>query len=93
MLARIVKTNGESRSLVGVPEITPVREFSVDQGGKAHATLNVGAGEPVAWNVKLPGVFSPKIVLLRLVKAGACWTVSVAVEEVAAEPIPLLTMT
>ena len=62
--------------------------------GKVPAvTLYVGAGDPVAWKEKLPATFSAKMVLFKLVITGACWTVSVALTELAVTPTPLLTST
>jgi hypothetical protein len=55
LLARIVKLKGEPVSFVGVPVRAPVVELRDAHGGKVPAvTLNVGAGEPVAWKEKLP---------------------------------------
>ena len=61
----------------GVPLSAPVVALSVTPLGSAPVSVNVGAGEPVAVTVNDPAVPTVKVVLLALVIAGACWTVSV----------------
>ena len=77
-------------ALVGVPEITPVTLFSVaHEGNEPLTTLNVGAGEPLAVTVKVPGLPKRNVALFALEIAGDCVTVRVKLC-VAAVPTPLL---
>jgi hypothetical protein len=73
----------------GVPLRTPVVVLNVTPVGSAPVSLNVGAGNPVAVTVKVPAVPTVNVVLLPLVMAGGCPTVSVKFC-VAAVPTPLL---
>jgi hypothetical protein len=90
LLACSVNVKGDPELLVGVPVMAPVVPSKDAQGGKVPlAMLKVGAGEPVAVTVKVPALFTENVVLLALVIAGACVTVSVK-DWVATGATPLL---
>jgi hypothetical protein len=71
----------------GVPEITPVVKSNVTPPGSGPASVNVGAGKPVAVTVKLPSEPTVNVVAAALVIAGASLTVSVN-DWVASLPTP-----
>jgi len=72
----------------GVPLSTPLVELRVTPVGNAPVSLNVGAGKPVAVNVKVPAVPTVKVVLVALVNIGGRSTDSVKFCTASA-PIPL----
>ena len=59
----------------GVPLSTPVVELSVTPLGSAPVSVKVGAGEPVAVTVNVPGVATVNVALVALVIAGGTPTV------------------
>ena len=77
LLAVTVILNGAPEVFGGVPLNPPVILPSDAQGGSPLA-LNVGAGDPVATMVKLPGWPTVNVVLLALEIAGGTFTVNTA---------------
>jgi hypothetical protein len=76
----------------GVPLSVPVPlplSWNVTPLGKAPLSVMLGVGDPVVVTVKEPAVPTWKAVLLALVIAGVCFTVSVK-GCVALLPTPLL---
>jgi hypothetical protein len=62
---------------LGVPASTPVDVLNVTPAGSDPDSAKVGAGNPDAVTLNVPGVPAVKVVLLALVIAGAWFTVNV----------------
>ena len=62
---------GNVPAWVGVPESTPVVLLRVTPVGSAPVSLKVGAGDPVAVTVKVPGLLFVNVVVFAEVIAGA----------------------